>query len=256
MTDGLANDVFGELVERPVRGRVFEARRRVRLGDSSPHGRLRLDAAARYLQDIANDDSRDAGSPNPTAWVARRTLIHVEHFPVYLDLVTSSTWCSGLGPRWAERRYSVVVDDPGAGRLEASTLWVHIDMATMKPIPVPTDFAEQFGAAAGGRMVKARQHLPSRPPDGAGTVTAWPVRFADFDVLGHVNNAVYWAIVEEHLAARRLVSSPMTVLLEHHDGIDPSEEVVVTSVDTAAGVDLWVATTGGKVTAVARAGAG
>ena len=33
------------------------------------------------LQDIANDDSRDAGSPNPTAWVARRTIVSVDRFP-------------------------------------------------------------------------------------------------------------------------------------------------------------------------------
>ena len=46
---------------------MYQASRRVRLGDASPRGRLRLDACARYLQDIANDDSRDAGSPNPTA---------------------------------------------------------------------------------------------------------------------------------------------------------------------------------------------
>src|SRR3546814_13672312 len=34
-----------ELVPRPPRGRVFEGARRVRLGDVSPAGRLRLDAA-------------------------------------------------------------------------------------------------------------------------------------------------------------------------------------------------------------------
>lgn len=248
MTDGQDAD----LVERPDEGRVFETLRRVRLGDSSPNGRLRLDAAARYLQDIANDDSRDAGSPNPTAWVARRTVIRVEHFPEYLDAAALATWCSGLGPRWAERRYSIAVDAPGAGRIEAATLWVHIDMATMKPIRVPVDFAEQFGAAAHGRTVKARLHLPSRPPEDQGLRTQWPLRFADFDVLGHVNNAVYWAIVEDQLASRRTVRAPMTVTLEHHDGIEPSDEVVVTALDTEFGFDMWVGTASGKITAVVR----
>jgi len=28
-------------------------------------------------------------------------------------------------------------------------------------------------------------------------------RFVDFDILGHVNNAVYWAIIEEEIAAQR-----------------------------------------------------
>ena len=244
------------LIERPTDGRIFDARRRVRLADSSPAGRLRLDAGARYLQDIANDDSRDAGSPNPTAWVARRTVMRIEHFPEYLDMVSLSTWCSGLGPRWAERRYSLVADAPSAGRIEAATLWVHIDMATMKPVPVPADFAEQFGGAAHGRTVKARLHLPLRPP-GEGDVAdfVWPVRFVDFDVLGHVNNSVYWAMVEEQLAQRRSLRAPLTVTLEHHDGIDPGDEVRVSVLSTDAGFDLWVATTSGKVTAVVRAAA-
>lgn len=246
------------LVDRPEVGRIFDARRRVRLADSSPNGRLRLDAGARYLQDIANDDSRDAGSPNPTAWVARRTIMRVGQFPEYLDMLSLCTWCSGLGPRWAERRYSVLADSPAAGRIEAATLWVHVDMATMKPVPVPADFAAQFGAAAHGRIVKARLHLPLRPPaDHPGLqVSAWPLRFVDFDVLGHVNNSVYWAMVEEQLAVRRTVRAPITVTLEHHDGIDPGDDVRVTVLDTASGFDLWVTASagdGGKTTAVVRA---
>ncbi|MCU1365391.1 MAG: hypothetical protein JWL72_2770 [Ilumatobacteraceae bacterium] len=241
---------------------MFEARRRVRLGDSSPGGRLRLDACARYLQDIANDDSREAGSPNPTAWVARRTVIRVDRFPEYLDMTTLWTWCSGLGPRWAERRYSVVADPPGAGRIEAATLWVHIDMATMKPIPVPEGFAEQFATAANGRTVKARLHLPTRPGDPADIArpdrtAAWPLRFTDFDILGHVNNAVYWSMVEEEVAARRergrSAAGPLIVTLEHHDGIDRADAVILTVRDTALGFDLWVTTETGKVAAVVRA---
>jgi acyl-ACP thioesterase len=254
------------LVERPVDGRVYEWRRRVRLGDCSPGGRMRLDSCARFLQDIANDDSRDAGTPNPTAWVARRTVIRVDRFPTYLDMVTLSTWCSGLGPRWAERRYEVIADE-NDGRIEAATLWVHIDMATMKPVPVPEGFAEQFGAAANGRTVKARLHLPLRPPvsptpDTAtrdvtaadGVVTSvWPLRFVDFDVLGHVNNSVYWSMVEEQLAARRQLRAPLTITLEHHAGIDPGDEVAITTASNDGGFDLWVTTGDGRVTAVVSA---
>ena len=46
----------------PSAGRTFTGERIVRLGDVSPAGRLRLDAVARYLQDIATDDAVDAGS--------------------------------------------------------------------------------------------------------------------------------------------------------------------------------------------------
>ena len=250
------------LVDRPDEGRIYDARRRVRLGDCSPSGRVRLDACARLLQDIANDDSRDAGSPNATAWVARRTVIRVDRFPQYLDMVSLSTWCSGLGARWAERRYSmasVQEEDAGGsvtqgrpGRIEANTLWVHIDMATMKPVAVPADFAEQFATAANGRQVKARLHLPLRPPGGGVTVTPWPVRFADFDVLGHVNNSVYWAMVEERLAGRPELAAPLIVTVEHHAGIDPGDLVDIAAFARVDGVDLWVTSGDGRLAAVVR----
>jgi len=236
------------ILERPATGRILEATRRVRLADASAGGRLRLDACARYLQDIANDDSREAGSPNPTAWVARRTVIRIDRFPEYMDLLALATWCSGLGSRWAERRYSVAAaGEPAsesAGSIQAATLWVRIDMETMRPIPVPKGFAEQFGQAADGRMVSARLHLPSRPPaDGLLQSGIWPLRFVDFDVLGHVNNSVYWAMVEEQLARSRHLRAPFTVTLEHHDAIDRGDQVAVTVRDSDAGFDLWVTTT-------------
>ena len=92
-----------EMVGRPMTGRPFCGSRRVRLGDCSPGGRLRLDAAARYLQDLSDDDTRDAGLAQMT-WVVRRTVIDVMSFPTYLESLDMVTWCSGLGSRWAERR--------------------------------------------------------------------------------------------------------------------------------------------------------
>ena len=87
--------------------------RRVRLGDCSPGGRLRLDATARYLQDLSDDDTRDVGLAQMT-WVVRRTVIDVHRFPTYLEPLDMVTWCSGIGSRWAERR--VDIDSPGGGR--------------------------------------------------------------------------------------------------------------------------------------------
>ena len=178
--------------------------------------------------------------------------MHVERFPRYLDEVSLATWCSGVGSRWAERRYSVVAagqETAGGGVINASTLWVHVDMATMRPIPVPESFAAQFAEAAGGRTVSARLHLPTKPPTaaaGADVAQAhfhpWPVRFVDLDVLGHVNNSVYWAMVEDQLAQRVDLVEPFTITLEHHDAIDADDEVLLTVLDSELGFDMWITT--------------
>ena len=70
---------------------MFEAARRVRLADVSPAGRLRLDAATRYLQDVSADDTADAALADAEAWVVRRTVIEVRAFPRYQEPLTLAT---------------------------------------------------------------------------------------------------------------------------------------------------------------------
>ena len=117
-----------EFVALPDRGRVYRTGRRVHLGDVGQAGFLRLEALARYLQDIATDDADDAGlSDRGGAWVVRRVDLELVNLPSYHDPVELATFCSGTGPRWAERRTRMV--DTGGVLVEAASLWVYIDGA-------------------------------------------------------------------------------------------------------------------------------
>ncbi len=238
------DDVLGELVAMPAAGRVFHSCRQVRLGDVTVGGALRLDSCARYLQDVANDDSLDSGHANPLSWVARRTVIHVVDAPQYLDRLRVSTWCGGLGSRWAQRRYSIrseLSDSAGAGRVEAATTWVHIDADSHRPLPLPVGFVEQFAQAAGGRTVSAKLTLPTSPADGedAAQRWQWPLRAVDFDIMDHVNNAVYLAIAEEHLA-ERLERGSLVAILEHHRPIERGAVVEVSVTADGSTTDFLV----------------
>src|SRR5437879_3869560 len=62
----------------PVRGRTYSSSRRIRLSDMDAHGRLRLDAVARFLQDVAIDDVQETGWGMPEhLWFVRRIRIDV-----------------------------------------------------------------------------------------------------------------------------------------------------------------------------------
>jgi acyl-ACP thioesterase len=229
----------GATAEPPSSGRSYETTRPVRLSDVTPKGRARLDAVARYLQDIGNDDAVDAIGEEAAAWVVRRTTLHVERFPVFREDLKLTTWASGVGSRWAERSTAIVGNDGGA--IHATALWVHVDLQTGRPKRLPPDFDEVYGEAAGGREVSAR--LGHDDPPAAARPVPWPARFTDFDVLGHVNNAVYWAVVEEHLD----VKAPVVVVLEYRGGIDRGQAAGV----VVEGDSLWIVADG-TVAASAR----
>jgi hypothetical protein len=109
---------------RPVSGRLFATSRTVRATEVTPAGRLRLDAFARYLQDAAEDDVADTGWSAPYYWLLRRSSVAILGYPQLWDRVTLQTFCTGTGPRWAER--TTTLAGPGGDLMQATAVWVAI----------------------------------------------------------------------------------------------------------------------------------
>ena len=229
-----------EFVPPPERGRRFVARRRVRLGDVNGVNRLRLDAVARYLQDVASDDVDDIAEPRADgAWVLRRTAVVLGDLPRYREDVDLMTFCSGTGSRWAERRTTLAVG--GAPVAEAAAIWVYVDRAG-RPARLGEWFLEHYGEAAAGRKVSGRLSLPPPSADAGGR--PWPIRASDFDLLRHVNNAAYWFAIEDEMA--RLVPGrvPTSAALEHRAAIEPDDQVEVRSAINGETLTVWLITDG------------
>jgi acyl-ACP thioesterase len=227
-----------EMVGRPMTGRTFCGSRRVRLGDCSPGGRLRLDAVARYLQDLSDDDTRDAGLAQMT-WVVRRTVIDVMSFPTYLESLDMVTWCSGLGSRWAERRVDLV--GAGRGSISSATLWVHLESESLRTVPPGSAFHEVFSASTQGRTISSKLMLAA-PPIGI-EFAPWHARFTDFDVMNHMNNAIAFVIVEEVLAGNRHLRAPLRVEVDYRAPVDPGVALHVggrTAFGGDDGYDGWL----------------
>ena len=186
---------MNDYLRRPDKGRLYTHDRQVRLSDAGPDGVLRPDAVARYLQDVAADDWAGSGLDQSEKWVVRRTSIRVAasgRWPELGERVTLATWCAGTGPAWAERRTDI--EAGGSVMVQAVALWVLLD-ASGRPLRLGQGFHDVYGEAAAGRRVSGRigaapvpDHTKSRP---------WPIRRADLDVVGHVNNAAVWAAVTE-----------------------------------------------------------
>jgi acyl-ACP thioesterase len=209
-------------------------------------GRLRLDAVARYLQDVATDDVAETGWGAPEhLWVVRRYRVDV--VVPFLDdrQVELVTWGSGVGAAAAGRRTTLAGDR--GGRIEADSVWIHLS---------PSGRAarlEGFGVyaeSAAGRVVSTRKILADPPPDGART--PWRLRKTDVDVLGHANNAIHWQAVEDALLPKRLDPRlPFRAQLEYRHALDVGDELVLVEFDEDDAVALGFVV-GTMVKAVAR----
>ena len=234
---------YPELSPEPGLGRVYRSSRRIRLSDAAQDGRLRLDAMARYMQDVASDDVADADADDPAyTWVVRRTVIDVVS-PFGADnMVALSTWASATGPRWAGRRTTIAGD--AGGRAEAESLWVLIERGTSRLARLPAAFDALYSASTLGRTISAKLDLDPQPSLDAAR-GPWPLRAADIDVLGHANNAVYWAAVETAIASSvartsAVATSRIRGVLEYRNPIDLTAHLELAVAGSHSELSAWL----------------
>jgi acyl-ACP thioesterase len=225
--------------------RVSTSRRAVHGTDVGLDGRLRLDALARYLQAAAESDLAGAGYRSTYDWVVRRCAVRIDSYPRMGQRLLVRTFCSATGPRWAER--TTTLADGGRDLVRATAVWAAVDRASGRPCPLGPDFHRVYGPSAAGRTVSARLSHPRPPEQAAGD--RWPLRAADFDTSGHVNNAVYWAAVEDVVAA--LGWLPAACEIEYHRPALPGCEPRLVCSPAAGEAWAWLLS-GGRPLASAR----
>jgi len=224
-------------------------RMRAGLGDCAPSGRIRLDAVARWLQDVAYSDVADVGLADRAFWVLRRTLVTVRTWPRFGNWATVTTACTGLGRMWAHRR-TTIADETGRVGVDSLGLWVHLDPVSRRPTPFSELELAMYSPAlqaaeADGRRISARLRHPGPPPDPSHR-GAWRFRAVDCDVADHVNNAAYWQPLEEELLSGAEPAS-LQAEIEFRAGTQPGEKGLL-----ADGAMRWLVEPGGELLASIR----
>jgi acyl-ACP thioesterase len=211
------------------------------IADADGAGRCRLDAMARWLQDIAYADLVDAGFEGRGAWIVRRTRIRVEAFPRFGEALELRTFCSGIGRFSAERRTSIRSE---RASVEAVALWICLDPGRARPLRFPPEFISVYEESAAGRDANVRLRHPEPPAEAERS--AWLFRATELDPAGHINNSHYWTPLEEELAAGRRPEA-IDAEIEYGNPAMPGEVALL-----RAGSSLWIVSTDGAVHASLR----
>ncbi|MGC0365365.1 acyl-ACP thioesterase [Rhodococcus sp. 27YEA15] len=245
------------LAPQPDRGSVFVTSRPVRTGDIDVDKQVRLDAVARYLQDIGNDNivAVDAIDSHPL-WIVRRTVVDVVRPAVWPEQLTLTRWCSGFSTRWANMR--VRFDGSNGALLETEGFWINISATSGMPTRMSDDFMKPLEETTDEHRLKWKRVLAENAPDADlpdVLDTEFPLRRADIDPFDHVNNAVYWQAVEEVAAARTdLLSVPHRALIEYLSPVVAGDDITLRSRVDDSAVTVWFLA-GGQLRAVARVSA-
>lgn len=229
---------YEALGERKAGADYFGVGYRVRTGDIDQQMRVRLDAVARYLQDIANDNIAvtEFAATDPF-WIVRRTVIDV-HSPITWPAdISLERWCGALSTRWTNMRVRVSADhqtnrfnpDPRPpGRIETEAFWINVNEQGM-PSRLSDQALSMLSQMTDEHRLRWRAMNPEKAPDPASLMLPdreHTLRITDFDPFKHLNNAAYLEAVEDELVEHAdLVDQPHRVVIEYLRPITPGSGI-------------------------------
>lgn len=208
---------------------VFDLEWPLRVADIDSGWRLRLDATARHLQDIGQDHLREADPEGVhPLWIVRRAMVDVIRPIRFGEMLRMRRWCSGTSDRWCEMR--VRIDGSGGGLIESEACWTNFDLGTQRPSNISDDFMAVLRRTAKAEGLRWEPYVTSGSREDATEIRDYLVRYTDIDMFNHMNNAAYWAVVEDYLSGYpELLTAPLRVAIEHHAPVGLDDKLQIAS---------------------------
>jgi acyl-ACP thioesterase len=133
----------------------------------------------------------------------------------FKDTLRLRRWCSGTSNRWCEMRVRIE-GKRGRGLMESEAFWININRETQGPARISDDFLAGLRRTTEVDRLRWKAYLSAGGRADADENRPYPVRVSDIDIFDHMNNSVYWSVVEDFLAATpELLRAPLRVTTEH-----------------------------------------
>ena len=173
--------------------------------------KLRVHSLFNLLQDIADEHAEKIGvgysfcKANGIGWVGSAYHLKINRLPTWGEEIVIETWPSGSTAASAIRDFKIT-DKTGSELILATSQWVLIDMARLRPLPISKHLPHYDIVP---ERVLDSHFAKISAPIGEAVTLSFPVHSDDIDLNNHVNNALYptWALdgfSEEYLCKNRI----------------------------------------------------
>ncbi|WP_158277553.1 acyl-ACP thioesterase domain-containing protein [Opitutus sp. ER46] len=227
-------------------------------GDIDRDERQLLPRVFKMLQDAAIEHANlfgtgtNAVATRAESWVLNRIVVEIARYPRPGEALKVETWSTGIKGFKGYRDFRVC-DSGGRQVMTASSLWLYIRLASKSIVRVPREVADIFPIGEGVACCPELEQLPFDVPGSAATAVPVTLRYSDFDVNNHVNNAAYLDFVQTALARVGAPKRPRQVRLKYAKEIPLDADRVDVRVEQAGADAVFSVERDGVVFAVGRA---
>ncbi len=177
-------------------GPGFRLSRTIDYFQSATDGHVKLEALMKILQNAALDHVHEVDRDSRVliaeghAWILNKIALTIVRRPFYGETLTVDTWHRGTKGFKSYREYEI---RSGEEKVAAATSsWLYLDLNRRRVVKVPMETDDVYGVRPQFALdLDIENWRPDKnlKPDFIMDITT---RKSDYDMLGHVNNAVYF----------------------------------------------------------------
>jgi acyl-CoA thioester hydrolase len=183
---------------------VYERAFRVRYDECDAYGHVNHANYLRYMQESAFDASAAVGydfdkyEQMNRLWLVHDTEITFLRPLLYGDTVVVKTWVEDFRRVLSRRKYQLILQATKELVAEATTDWIFLNSANMRPAKIPAQLMSAFGPEDKWSKTARRRPFPEPPAPPPGVFrTRRRVKWSEIDGAHHVNNSVYLTYLED-----------------------------------------------------------
>ena len=174
----------------------FQLTRKIDYFQSATDGHVKLDSLMKILQNAALDHVHEADRDSRVlitegfAWILNKIALTIFRHPFYGETLTVDTWHRGIKGFKSYREYEIRSGEEKVAAVSSS--WLFFDLNLRKVVKVPQETNVIYGVRPDFALdMDIEQWRPDKKlqPTFIMDITT---RNSDYDMLGHVNNAVYF----------------------------------------------------------------